>query len=129
MKTAPHQPPASAPSPVLPPRPILVVGASGAIGSQVVRALVARGARVRVLIRSLDRVADLPPQVERAVGALEDRRPSPGPCAASTRPFTSRPTTRARRQLAENFVLRCELRTCVWSFPGSTRTGRTDFPA
>jgi dihydroflavonol-4-reductase len=52
----------------------LVTGASGFVGSAVVRALIGEGRRVRVLLRpTSDRrnVADLP--VEISIGALEDR--------------------------------------------------------
>src|SRR5579864_5313090 len=54
-------------------KPALVTGASGFVGSAVARALVARGRRVRVLLRpTSDRrnVADL--DVEVALGALDD---------------------------------------------------------
>ena len=39
------------------PRPVLVVGASGTVGSEVTNALLARGASVRVLVRDPGRVA------------------------------------------------------------------------
>ncbi|GGO31709.1 SDR family oxidoreductase [Deinococcus humi] len=124
MKTAPHQPPASAPSPVLPSRPILVVGASGAIGSQVVRALVARGARVRVLIRSLERGADLPPQVERVVGTLEDCQAIARAMRGVHAAFYVSPHDEREEQLAENFVRACELEGVRLVFSGVHADGK-----
>lgn len=56
-------------------KPVLVTGASGFVGSAVARALVAKGRRVRVLLRpTSDRrnVADL--AVEERMGSLEDAR-------------------------------------------------------
>lgn len=47
---------------------VVVIGASGTMGRQAVDSLLVRSARVRVLSRSLDRVADLPSSVERVVG-------------------------------------------------------------
>jgi uncharacterized protein YbjT (DUF2867 family) len=48
----------------------LVVGATGTVGSEVVRALVERGARVRALVR---RPTSLPAGVEASLGELGDR--------------------------------------------------------
>jgi uncharacterized protein YbjT (DUF2867 family) len=52
--------------------PVLVIGATGAIGSEVTTALIARGAPTRVLVRNPDRVAHLPENVERVTGDLRD---------------------------------------------------------
>lgn len=48
--------------------PCVVLGASGTMGGCAVESLLARSARVRVLVRSPERVAHLPPCVERVVG-------------------------------------------------------------
>ncbi len=56
----------------IPTKPILVLGATGAIGREVVRALLDRGAPVRVLVRDPKKVAALPALVERLVGDLTD---------------------------------------------------------
>lgn len=51
---------------------ILVVGATGSIGRHVVTTALARGYRVRALIRSASRVADVDPASESVVGDLTD---------------------------------------------------------
>src|SRR5208282_4227386 len=54
-------------------QPVLVTGASGFVGSAVARALLARGRKVRVLLRpgsARDNVSDL--AVDIRIGALED---------------------------------------------------------
>lgn len=49
---------------------ILVTGASGNVGGDLVPQLLAKGKRVRVLVRDPKRVTHLPPEVERVVGDL-----------------------------------------------------------
>jgi uncharacterized protein YbjT (DUF2867 family) len=49
---------------------ILVTGATGHVGSALVRALDAKGADFRVLVRSLDRAANVPARAQRFVGDL-----------------------------------------------------------
>jgi uncharacterized protein YbjT (DUF2867 family) len=92
----------------LPERPLLVAGATGAIGSAVVRALLERGAPVRVFVRSAEKVAELPEGVERVVGSLEDpaavERAFRGVHAA----FFVSPHDDAEERIAENFVSACE---------------------
>jgi uncharacterized protein YbjT (DUF2867 family) len=51
---------------------VLVVGASGNVGSRLTDLLIAHEEPVRVLVRDPDRVSNLPPTVERAVGDLDD---------------------------------------------------------
>ncbi|GIF52113.1 uncharacterized protein YbjT (DUF2867 family) [Asanoa ferruginea] len=51
---------------------LLVTGATGRVGRELVRELDARGAAVRILVRDATRAADLPERVERAVGDLDD---------------------------------------------------------
>ncbi|MEZ0091767.1 SDR family oxidoreductase [Streptacidiphilus sp. EB129] len=50
---------------------ILVTGATGNIGRELVRELDAKGARVRILVRDRARAAALPERAERAVGDLD----------------------------------------------------------
>jgi uncharacterized protein YbjT (DUF2867 family) len=51
---------------------VLVIGATGTMGSLVVDELLARGATVRALVRDEQRAAHLPAAVERSVGDLRD---------------------------------------------------------
>ncbi|MHA6758165.1 NAD(P)H-binding protein [Streptacidiphilus sp. PAMC 29251] len=51
---------------------LLVTGATGNIGRELVRELDARGAKVRLLVRDRARAAALPEPAERAVGDLDD---------------------------------------------------------
>jgi uncharacterized protein YbjT (DUF2867 family) len=51
---------------------LLVTGATGRVGRELVRELDARGAAVRVLVRDPTRAAGLPERVERAVGDLDE---------------------------------------------------------
>ncbi|MFC4454238.1 SDR family oxidoreductase [Deinococcus sonorensis] len=109
----------------LPTRPILVVGATGAIGSQVVRALLAAGAPVRVFVRSPEKVRDLPETVERAPGTLEDpvaiARALQGVHAA----FYVSPHDEQEEVFAERFVSACEREGVRLVFSGVYVDGRT----
>ncbi len=49
---------------------IVVIGGTGTVGSQTVQELLKRGAEVRVMTRSADRIASLPKGVEGAVGSM-----------------------------------------------------------
>lgn len=51
---------------------VLVIGGTGLVGSQVVRELTARGAKIRVLTRSAEKAKNLPEGVEAATGDLLD---------------------------------------------------------
>jgi uncharacterized protein YbjT (DUF2867 family) len=89
-------------------RPVLVVGATGAVGGAVTQALLDAGAPVRVLVRHPDRVTDLPDSVERAQGDLHDvdalRRALTGVRSA----FYVSPHEVDEVELAQNFVTACE---------------------
>ncbi|MBX5480450.1 MAG: NAD(P)H-binding protein [Myxococcaceae bacterium] len=50
----------------------LVIGSTGRVGREVVRELSRRGEKVRVLVRSPERAAAFPPEVERVRGDLAD---------------------------------------------------------
>jgi uncharacterized protein YbjT (DUF2867 family) len=52
---------------------VLVTGATGHVGRELVRELVRRGEKVRILVRDPARADDLPAVAERVVGDLQDR--------------------------------------------------------
>jgi uncharacterized protein YbjT (DUF2867 family) len=88
--------------------PVLVTGATGTIGREVVASLLARGARVRVLVRFAERVAHLPPTVERAVGDLRDRASVRRAMEAVRSAFYASPHEADEEAIAETFVSLCE---------------------
>ncbi len=92
----------------VPDRPLLVAGATGAIGREVVRALLDQGARVRVFVRSLEKVAGLPENVERVVGTLEDHNAVAQAIRGVHAAFFVSPHDDAEEQIAEIFVNACE---------------------
>ncbi|MDB5045438.1 MAG: hypothetical protein JWQ08_1488 [Deinococcus sp.] len=106
-------------------QPILVVGATGAIGSQVVQALLVRGARVRVFVRSPEKVSTLPDDVERAVGTLEDREAIARALKGVRAAFYVSPHDAAEETLAGNFVSACEREGVRLVFSGVHAGGAT----
>ena len=71
---------------------LLVTGATGNIGRELVRELDARGAAMRVLVRDLARAAALPPEgVERVVGDLDVPETLPGAFAGIDKVFLLTP--------------------------------------
>jgi uncharacterized protein YbjT (DUF2867 family) len=89
-------------------RPVLVVGATGAVGGEVIAALLATGARVRVLVRDPDRVSDLPGDVERAQGDLHDPASLTRALTGVRSAFYVSPHEADEVELARNFVEACE---------------------
>jgi uncharacterized protein YbjT (DUF2867 family) len=89
-------------------RTVLVLGARGTVGSEVTRALLEAGARVRILTRSSNGLDHLPDTVEQQVGDVRDRaclaRAMDGVASA----FYSSPHEEDEEQLARNVVEACE---------------------
>jgi uncharacterized protein YbjT (DUF2867 family) len=89
-------------------RTVLVLGARGTVGSEVTRALLEAGARVRILTRSSNGLDHLPETVEQQVGDVRDRaclaRAMDGVASA----FYSSPHEEDEEQLARNVVEACE---------------------
>ncbi|BDP43977.1 NmrA family transcriptional regulator (plasmid) [Deinococcus aetherius] len=108
----------------LPDHPVLVVGATGSIGSQVVRALLERGAPVRVFVRSPQKVRDLPPEVERVIGTLEDREAIARALRGVHAAFYVSPHDAAEETLAQNFVSACEREGVRLVFSGVHADGK-----
>jgi uncharacterized protein YbjT (DUF2867 family) len=99
-------------------RTVLVLGARGTVGSEVTRALLDAGARVRILTRSSNGLAHLPDTVERLVGDVRDRaclaRAMDGVASA----FYSSPHEEDEEQLARNVVEACETASARLVFVG-----------
>jgi uncharacterized protein YbjT (DUF2867 family) len=89
-------------------QPILVVGATGSVGREVLAALLARDATVRVLVRDAARVADLPPSVQRHVGDLRDPAQVATALAGVQAAFYVSPHEPDEIALATAFVRACE---------------------
>ncbi|MFF0525114.1 NAD(P)H-binding protein [Actinomadura nitritigenes] len=70
---------------------LLVTGATGNIGRDLVRELDAKGADVRILVRDPARAADLPARAERAVGDLDDPATLPAAFRGAERLFLLTP--------------------------------------
>lgn len=90
------------------PRPVLVVGSTGAVGGAVTQALLDAGAPVRVLVRHPDRVADLPANVERAQGDLHNPDDLRRALAGVRSAFYVSPHEADEVELAQTFVTACE---------------------
>jgi uncharacterized protein YbjT (DUF2867 family) len=106
-------------------KPILVAGATGAIGREVVRALLEHGASVRVFVRSSEKVATLPSQVERVLGTLEDQRAVARAVRGARAAFYVSPHDDAEEHLAEQFVSACEQEGARLVFAGLHADGAT----
>lgn len=106
-------------------KPILVVGATGTVGREVVRALLERGARVRVFVRNLDGVAHLNPDVERAVGTLEDPQSITRALQGVQAAFYVSPHEQSEETLARNFLTACEAARVRLVFAGVHIDGKS----
>ena len=88
----------------IPNKPVLVIGATGAIGQEVVRALLEKDAPVRVFVRSAEKVAALPARVERVVGVLEDESAVLRACVGVHAVFYVSPHVDTEKANAETIV-------------------------
>jgi len=108
---------------------ILVTGATGTVGREVVRALLARGARVRALVRAPARASALPPDVERVAGDLGDPAAVARALEGTRAAFYVSPHEPDEERLADVFVRGCEASQTRLVFVGvhadaKTRAGR-----
>ncbi|HSL82483.1 MAG TPA: NmrA family NAD(P)-binding protein, partial [Thermoanaerobaculia bacterium] len=105
-------------------KPVLVAGATGAIGSEVVQALLERGAPLRVFVRSKEKVAHLPAEVKRVEGCMEDREAIGRALRGVQAAFFVSPHDPAEERLAENFLGACEAAGVRLVFSGVHAGGR-----
>ena len=89
---------------------ILVTGATGSIGSEVVRALQERDSRIRVLVRNPAHVAHLPDSIERVQGDLADPQTIEAALDGVSAALYVSPHSSDEVTLAENFISACETR-------------------
>ncbi|HVJ16782.1 MAG TPA: NAD(P)H-binding protein [Polyangiaceae bacterium] len=89
-------------------RPILVLGATGTVGREVVRALRARDATVLALVRSQASAAALPPGVGATLGDLGDVAAVQGAVGRAGAVFFVNPHEADEELYAENVLSACE---------------------
>lgn len=104
---------------------ILVVGATGTVGQEVVRALLEQGVQVRVLVRSAGRAAHLPAQVERALGTLTDPAAIAEALQGVHAAFYVSPHDPAEESMAAAFLSACEAAQVRLVFAGVHIDGRS----
>src|SRR5271166_1200540 len=73
---------------------IVVIGGTGMVGSQTVEELLKRGAEVRVMTRSADRISSLPKGVEGVVGSMLQPKSLPSVFAGADKLFLITPLDR-----------------------------------
>lgn len=89
-------------------RPVLVLGATGTVGKEVVRALLARSARVAALVRSQPRAAGALTGVEVALGDLGDAGAVQRAVERASAVFFVNPHEPEEETYAEHVVAACE---------------------
>ncbi|WP_336921049.1 SDR family oxidoreductase [Aquipuribacter sp. SD81] len=97
--------------------PVLVIGATGQVGRHVVASLLARGARVRALLRDPDR-ADVPAGVERVRGDLRDVASLRAALRGAGAAFYVTPHETDERELARTVLAACEAERVRLVFTG-----------
>jgi uncharacterized protein YbjT (DUF2867 family) len=91
----------------IPNKPVLVAGATGAIGREVVRALLEQGAPVRVFVRNSTKVSELPDSVERFIGDMMNREAMERAVRGVHAVYFVSPHDDAEELIADNFVNAC----------------------
>ncbi|HSC88961.1 MAG TPA: NAD(P)H-binding protein [Polyangiaceae bacterium] len=90
------------------PRPILVIGSTGTVGREVVRALLAKNAEITVLLRPRTRETTPPNGVRVVVGDLDDARTVEHAVAGARAVFFVNPHEPNEERYAENVLSACE---------------------
>ncbi|MEV4132955.1 NAD(P)H-binding protein [Dactylosporangium sp. NPDC049742] len=104
---------------------VLVAGATGSIGKEVVAALLARGAGVRALVRTAGRADVLPPGVEPAVGDLRDPAAVTAALTGATAALYVSPHDPDEERMADVFVTACDALGVRLVFAGVALTARS----
>jgi uncharacterized protein YbjT (DUF2867 family) len=104
---------------------ILVAGATGSIGTEVVAALLARGARVRALVRTRERAHLLPPAVEPVVGDLRDTAAVAAALSGVDAALYVSPHDPDEERMADAFVGACDDLGVRLVFAGVVLTARS----
>ena len=73
---------------------IVVIGGTGTVGSQAVQELLKQGADVRVMTRSVNRLASLPKSVEGVVGSMLEPESLPAVFVGADKLFLITPLAR-----------------------------------
>jgi uncharacterized protein YbjT (DUF2867 family) len=104
---------------------VLVAGATGSIGREVVAALLARGARVRALVRTDERARLLPAGVEPAIGDLRDASGVMAALDGVTAALYVSPHDPDEERMADVFVTACDDLGVRLVFAGVALTARS----
>lgn len=104
---------------------VLVAGATGSIGKEVVTALLARGVRVRTLVRTHERAHLLPPGVEPAVGDLRDAASVTAALTGAAAALYVSPHDPEEERMADIFVTACNGLGVRLVFAGVALTARS----
>jgi uncharacterized protein YbjT (DUF2867 family) len=104
---------------------ILVAGATGSIGSAVVTALLARGARVRALVRTPSRASQLPLAVEPAAADLRDATAVAAALTGVDAALYVSPHDPDEERMADVFVDACDREGVRLVFAGVVLTARS----
>ncbi|MFF5229828.1 NAD(P)H-binding protein [Dactylosporangium sp. NPDC000521] len=104
---------------------VLVAGATGSIGKEVVTALLARGATVRALVRTAGRAELLPSGVEPAVGDLRDPAAVTAALTGAAAALYISPHDPDEERMADVFVTACDALGVRLVFAGVALTARS----
>lgn len=106
---------------------ILIIGATGTVGSEVLKAACARGIRTRVLVRSKMRAGEMPAGVDVMEGDLSDPIAVKHSLEGISAAFYVSPHLENEEQVAEQFTTFCKDRSIRMVFVGVHVDGSTRF--
>jgi uncharacterized protein YbjT (DUF2867 family) len=97
---------------------ILIVGATGTVGREVLKAAAKRNTRIRILVRSKERLLDLPKNVDVVVGDLSDSGSVQRALEGISAAFYVSPHLDNEELIAEQFTLLCNSKSIRIIFVG-----------